>query len=87
MGDATLFARLVRTTLRARFYALVQQADDVVLLLERKQAAFRSICFTLSEATFRVGIKVGVRCVPTGGADAVTLFVVTRRRSSAPRPG
>ena len=73
VGDATLFARLGADHF-AGVMPVVQKADDVMLLLERKQVAFQEHPFHLADATFRVGIKVGVAVFPTDGVDAVTLF-------------
>ena len=73
VGDATLFARLGADHF-AGVMPVVQKADDVMLLLERKQVAFQEHPFHLADATFRVGVKVGVAVFPTDGADAATLF-------------
>jgi len=73
LGDANLLARVAAD----QFVSVlphVKQDGDVGRLLEKWMQSFLEHPFHLSDAVFRVAVKVGIALFPDDGDDAETLF-------------
>jgi diguanylate cyclase (GGDEF)-like protein/PAS domain S-box-containing protein len=72
--DANLLARI-----DADHFAFVvpeiKTDGNLAILIENLMAAFQEHAFDLSDATFRIGIKVGIAVFPDDGDNADTLYM------------
>src|ERR1035437_6513626 len=53
---------------------VIKQGGNLMRLIEKWMEAFLNHPFRLSDAVFRIAVKVGVALFPDDGADAETLF-------------